>query len=284
MYLFYLDESGEREYASGSRYFVVCTFGVPIEEWKSLNAEVLGLKRTYFNDINVEIKSNWLRNPRERKRRYRDQYGIAESELTEFTAKLYGAALSPPATIIASVIDKDQMRQRYKAPQSPSSIAYRLIIERVELFLRNTVRDYGIMIFDKITNAQFRRKGYENLLSRQHMGYLEKGTDFVQVSQIAEGLLFIPSHENNMLQLTDIFAYNVYRQFKEYGEEWDQERSFSHRYPYFARIEPKLYTDEGGALLWLWAEEVSVRGIMMTGSAYSPIAPDDAGPEAARHR
>lgn len=246
MYLFYLDESGEREYASPSRYFVVCTYGVPIEEWKAVNSEVLGLKRTYFNDIKVEIKSNWLRNPGERQRRYHDRYGIAASELAEFTAKLYDAALSHPATIIASVIDKHQMRQRYKVPQSPSSIAYRLIIERVELFLRNTACDYGVMIFDKITDAQFRRKGYENLLSRQHMGYLEKGTDFVQVSQIAEGLLFIPSHENNILQLADIFAYNVYRQFNEYGDEWDRDRSFSHRYPYFARIEPKLYTDADG--------------------------------------
>jgi len=28
MYLFYLDESGEREYESGGKYFVLCALGV----------------------------------------------------------------------------------------------------------------------------------------------------------------------------------------------------------------------------------------------------------------
>lgn len=49
MYLFYLDESGEREYTSLSQYFVLCALGVPVEQWRALNLDVLNLKRTYFN-------------------------------------------------------------------------------------------------------------------------------------------------------------------------------------------------------------------------------------------
>jgi len=241
MYLFYVDESGEREYESVSQYFALCALGVPVQEWKSLNTDVLALKKTYFNDVEVEVKSNWLRIPKERQKRYLSRYPVSESELQEFTDKLYDALLSHNVVLVASVIDKQQVQQQYVSPQSPSSLAYRLMFERVELFLQKQAQTHGVLVFDKITELEMQKKGYENLLYRQHLRYLEKGTDYVQVSQIVEGLLFIPSHENNLLQLADLCAYNIYRQFVQYGAEWDAQKSFTNRYPYFARIEPKLY-------------------------------------------
>ena len=81
---------------------------------------------------------------------------------------------------------------------------------------------------------------------RQHLQYLEQGTDFREVNQIVEGLLFIPSHENNLLQVPDLCAYNVYRQFREYGEEWHVNNQFEDRYEYFQRIEPYLYRSNQG--------------------------------------
>ncbi len=119
VYLFYLDESGEREYESGSRYFVLCALGVPVSQWRTLNMSLLNLKRTYFGQ-----------------------------------------------------------------------------------------------------------------------------TRFFQVNQIVEGLLFIPSHENSLIQLADICAYNIYRQFHDYGDQWEQ--GFQNKYDYFARVEPKLYSDSKG--------------------------------------
>lgn len=88
MYMFYLDESGEREYTSPSRYFVLCTFGIKVDDWKDMNTNILTLKKTYFNDITVEIKSNWLRIEKERTKRYIQKYSISPEELTEFTNKL----------------------------------------------------------------------------------------------------------------------------------------------------------------------------------------------------
>jgi len=219
MYLFYLDESGEREYESGGKYFVLCALGVPVDQWRALNNDVLTLKNTYFQDPSVEIKSNWLRIPKEREKRYLSRYPISEAELAEFVEKLYDALLSYNVTLIATVIDKEQMQEQYKQPQSPSSLAYRLIFERIELMLEEQADAYGLVIFDKITDLEIKKKGYENLLTRQHLRYLEKGTEFIQINQIIEGLLLIPSHENNMLQLADLCSYNIYRQFVLYGAE-----------------------------------------------------------------
>lgn len=241
MYLFYVDESGEREYTSEGRYFVLTSLGVQARDWKPINNDVLTLKRTYFGSVDMEIKSNWLRIPKERQQRYLLPYRVTEAELKAFTDKLYDVVLAYDVTLIASVIDKRQMRQRYSSPQSPSSLAYRLLFERIDMFLSKQVTDeYGIVIFDKISELEIQKRGYEDLLSRQHLRYLEKGTDFSPINHIVEGLLFIPSFENNLLQLVDLCGYNVYRQFTAHGDEWDQYHKFLNRYPYFELIEAKL--------------------------------------------
>jgi len=247
MHLFYVDESGEREYTSKGRYFVLTALGVQGQHWKALNGAVLTLKQTYFNDFGVEIKSNWLRMPDERQRRYLDRYAIDAVALRAFTDKLYNVLLAYDVVIIAAVIDKQQMQRQYVSPQSPSSLAYRLLFERIEKYLANRPQtDYGIVIFDKITKLEVEKQGYEDLLSRQHQRYLEKGTDFQQIDHIVEGLLFIPSFENNLLQLADLCGYNVYRQFVDHGDEWDRRGVFSGCYPYFERIEPKLHRSPTG--------------------------------------
>ncbi len=244
VYLFYLDESGEREYESGSRYFVLCALGVPITQWRTLNMSLLNLKRTYFGQTSVEIKSSWLRRPQERLKRYLSKYPISEDELNEFAEKLYEILLSYEIVLVASVIDKCQIQEQESNPPSPNALAYRMLFEQIELFLRTQGSAHGLLIFDKITESQFQKKGYENLLAQQHLQYMEQGTEFVQVNQIVEGLLFIPSHENSLIQLADICAYNIYRQFHDYGDQWEQ--GFQNKYDYFARVEPKLYSDSKG--------------------------------------
>lgn len=238
--MFYMDESGEREYTSTSRYFVLCTIGVMVSDWKNINSSILALKKTYFNDVQVEIKSNWLRIPKERDKYYLKPYKISTVELTEFTEKLYDILSSYKIVVIAGVVDKEQMKKQYKTPQSPSSLAYRLVLERIELFLQRRENEYGFLVFDKITELELQKKGYEDLLSKQHARYLEKGTDYMPINHIVEGLLLIPSHENNMLQLVDICAYNVLRQFRDYGDGWNPRTGFSGYYSYFQRIIPLL--------------------------------------------
>ncbi len=241
MYLFYMDESGQREYSGPDRYFVLTALGVQDRNWKALNNDILTLKQTYFRDVKVEIKSSWLRFPHNRMRHYLEPYGITEDDLTEFVEKVYGALLGYDVVLIAAVIDKPQMRSNYVSPQQPSSLAYGLVFERIEKFLAHQSEEtYGSVIFDKITELEMKKRGYEDLLAKQHLRYLEKGTPYISINHIVEGLLFIPSHENNLLQVVDLCSYNIFRQFLDHGDEWDKANAFSHKYSYFERIEPKL--------------------------------------------
>jgi len=250
-YLFYIDESGQREYGPNtSRYFVLCGVGIPIESWQLLNNNLHTLKQSYFGTPSVEIKSVWLRQPRARQKRYLGPYGLSEPQLQECVTRLYGILDHPPVVLFGSVVDKVQMQGTYAQPQSPSSLAYRHIFERFQHFLKSRHEPtYGVVVFDKIHDAVFRSKGYENLLTRQHLRYLQQGTDFVQIDNIVEGLLFIPSSENNFVQLADLCAYNLFRQFREHGKQWDS--PIADRWPlygYFGRIVHHFYTGSDDTL------------------------------------
>ena len=60
---------------------------------------------------------------------------------------------------------------------------------------------------------------------------------------------FDNSFNSNFLQLADIVAYNVWRQFVDYGNEWDSHSPVGeHRklptYPYFEKISNCFYHDD----------------------------------------
>jgi len=249
-YLFYVDESGQREYGQTSRYFALCGLGIPVELWQLLNNNVHTLKLSYCGIPAVEIKSAWLRQPEARKKHYLDPYGITEATLQECVTRLYEVLDHPALVLFASVVDKVQMTDAYIAPQNPSSLAYRHIFERFQHFLESQAdATYGLVIFDKIHDAAFRTKGYENLLARQHLRYLQQGTDFVQIDNVVEGLLFISSAENNFIQLADLCAYDLFRQFRDHGKQWDTPAG--DRWPlyeYFGRIVHRFYTGPGNVL------------------------------------
>lgn len=56
------------------------------------------------------------------------------------------------------------------------------------------------------------------------------------------------SSHSDLVQVADLAAYNVHRQFRDFGEEWelggDQQRLPT--YPYFQRIIGKFRTGDGG--------------------------------------
>lgn len=244
MYLFYLDESGEREYESESQYFVLCALGVPEDTWQELDARINALKRECFGRSEVEIKSSWLRRERERRKRYIEPYRISEDSLRKFTAQLYQTLWEANIVLIACAVDKFALQRESAQLESPLVRAYLTLLEQIQSFLR-AQQDFGIVVFDKINESQFKKYGYEQELAQQHLLWRQRTAQREGTVRVIEGLLFLPSHENNFIQLADLCAYNIYRQFVNHGDEWDT--GFVSRYDYFALIEGKLFCDADGS-------------------------------------
>jgi hypothetical protein len=60
---------------------------------------------------------------------------------------------------------------------------------------------------------------------------------------------FERSNNSNFLQLADTVAYNIWRQFVNFGDWWDAEgEKESKMYPYFQRILPNFYHKDGKIL------------------------------------
>jgi nucleoside-triphosphatase THEP1 len=100
----FVDESGQREYGvAADKYFEVTGTVVRTARRDTYETEFNGLKRAYFGTTDVEIKSNWLRQPRERKKRYCDPYGINEDQMAEFVDATYRWINATDLVFIAGV-------------------------------------------------------------------------------------------------------------------------------------------------------------------------------------
>jgi hypothetical protein len=238
MYFFYLDESGHIDYKSNVRFYVLTALAIKADDWEFVQEQMFDLKRKVFNRRNVahyEIKSNWLRQPKERARI--DYLAKLSPEALTFLGDgLYEVILdqSCPKTIISIVINKDAMLKTYgQAAEHPNLYAYRLLLERISLFL-NDKNENGIVICDRYANQT------DDLLNQNHVHtHHAGGYSWKKLKNIKENLFFVDSKFNNLIQLADICSYNVFRAFR-----FDEPN-----YPYFQKILPLFRKVDGYSLL-----------------------------------
>lgn len=261
LYKIFIDDSGQKEYKNPyskefidepplfpnypdfwrGNYFVLCGVRINQKNIDKVNKEINQLKQDYFGTHIVEVKSDWLRNPHKRKKHYLDPYKISPDKLNEFGEKFIDliATHKEDLKLIGVVFDKrffgDKKRQQPEG--SPLLKTTQLLFERLEYS-----SGYNIVIFDqmesslkltvgqhdKILNVFRKNKGMEKI-------YVDK---YTKISDIE----FMQSDKENFLQVADICAYNIFRQFLLFGRDWagkqkNQEGKCKMSiYPYFDRI------------------------------------------------
>lgn len=101
-FLAYCGESGQRDYGPKTdKFFVVASVLVPATDAPHLEDEIRGLKRTFWGNPDIEIKSNWIRRPTERQKRYTDPHGIDLKEIDQLISALYRWLPRSPLTLLA---------------------------------------------------------------------------------------------------------------------------------------------------------------------------------------
>lgn len=224
----FIDESGTKEYADEtcgygegrSRYFVFGGVLLSNPAASKLTASIIEAKKEFFNTEDVEIKSTWLRNPGKRRNQYLDKFGIEETRLTEFTNRYYEILNQSEMVLIASVVDKLQVQEQYKYPHYVPSIAYEIILQR----LAHSVPGTATVIIDDMTGSTPKMTQYKENLKRQHRSLRQNGSRLLsgfRFNCLLPEVRFTDSAKHHLVQVADIAAYNVYRQFRDYGEEWE---------------------------------------------------------------
>lgn len=257
-YLLYIDDSGTKEYAENpadygkgkSRYFVFGAVLLSANDAALLSSQIIQLKLRIFGTDAVEIKSNWLRQPKEARVRYLDEFQVTEDELAQFVAAYYDMIRSTNLTLFATVVDKVHMQERYPQPWYAPAVAYETLLQRVEMCLHG--RGSVSVSVDDMTGATPKGNQYKRNLDRQHEALKKTGStlqrDF-RFDSVKGRLRFINSAHSHLVQVADVVAYNVYRQFTEHGAEWEDSTLKSlPTYDYFSRLVPKFCCDGAGRI------------------------------------
>ncbi len=261
LYKVFIDESGKKEYITPysrdfidnppvfekyedfwrDNYFVLCGVRVKQSDLKEINTKINQLKKRYFGTHKVEIKSDWLRNPQQRKKRYLDQFTITHDQLNEFGNKFVDliAHYKDVLKIISVVFDKRYYgdAKRQKAEGAPLLKTTQILFERLQY-----AGNYHIVVFDQMESSLRLTAGHHHKI----LNILQDNTGmekiYVDQYDTISDIKFMESCNENFLQVADVCAYNIFRQFVEYGREWsgsttEQSGKFTmNGYDYFTKI------------------------------------------------
>ena len=266
----YIDDSGTKEYADSkdkygrsgnSRYFVFGGVLISTQESGNLTSKIVAKKLEYFGTESVEVKSNWLRREREREKRYLKPYELSESNLNEFIDHFYQAVLETDLMLVAAVVDKVHMQEKYPDPWYPPAVAYDALLQRVENELHHT--GTASINIDDMTGATPKGNQYKANLSKQHEKLKQYGSSLrsgFKYTCIDGRLKFVNSAHSHLIQVADVAAYNVYRQFTDHGDKWETKGLKTlPSYDHFKRITPKFRQDTSGRIQGYGVVKVPVK-------------------------
>lgn len=267
----YIDDSGTKEYAEdavgytagNTRYFVFGGLLIGRGEARNLAAEIKELKRGTFGSADVEIKSTWLRNPTQKRRRYLEPYALGEDDLAKFVDSWYSVVLDTEFQLVAGVVDKLQMQEDYGNPWYPPAIAYDMVLQRAQNELGGSSCTFSVTI-DDMSGATPKHNQYRDNLRRQHKLLRGSGSKLragLAFTTLVGEVRFMNSAHSELIQVADIAAYNVFRQFQDYGDEWEQVGLKKlPTYEYFAKCLKRFRHDGRGRIQGFGVAKMPRRG------------------------
>lgn len=248
MYFFYIDETGNPDprikisrkdgtTIDGDPIFVLTAVSLHEQQWhgfaKTIDRYKLRLAQkirerngTRLELADCEIKSNWLRQPKERKK-HSFLKDLKEQEVRELVGIFYQQLAYHDMRIFSVVIDKTCLHHHFDQEKLQRK-AWELLLEQIEQFMRARHPEHQALMINDDVNTQANRR-----LAMKHSYMLHKGTRRnLWLRHICEMPMFVRSELSNGIQLADLCSYNIYRAFKYRNLE----------YQYFKEILPFIWS------------------------------------------
>ena len=231
-------------------YFVLGGFHIDTTAMAELDKRINDKKEEIFGTKYVEIHSTALRSPKNREKEYIDKFGVSEDALRSFVEDFWYPLFDEgKMQLIAIVVDK-----RYYKKLRPTRGALEIAVET--LFDRNDLHPDRecTVIFDQMEDEIRSRRRDQGKVFRIADTKIDLGDGKFANKYHHVSLSFEKSEKSNFLQLADMVAYNVWRQFVDFGDEWDKHcysQPEKHRklktYGYFERISNQfLHSNDDG--------------------------------------
>lgn len=255
MYFFYFDESGSRDPRASTalpdgthqpkdHIYVLTAIGLFEYRWRHLDREIANLKleladhlyrtrRLKFDLADCEVKSNWIRNPKERREKSPFLDALSDADRERLVACYFHQISAQKMTLFAVVIDKRKLHG-FIDPELLHKKAYELLLERIEHFMAEFHSKHQAVIVMDDTDRALNRA-----ISMKHAFFQREGNQHVLFNHIVEYPFFTDSKLSNGVQLADLCAYNIYRAFK----------TQDFKYVYFRELLPHFYRRENAGQL-----------------------------------
>lgn len=224
-------------------YFVLAGIHTNSQTIKTLNPLINEIKEKYFGTKNVEIHSVDLRNPHSRRKKYLEPYNITPEKLKEFIDEFWYPLFSRfNLQLVAIVVDKRYFENE-KRTEIPLEIAVKALFDQTETHPHKECR----IIFDQMDSQLKSSKREQGKILRIANTQIKLEDGRYEKKFHHTAIKFDKSCNSNFLQLADMVAYNTWRQFVDYGHEWDNhstvenEHKFLPMYEYFERIATSFY-------------------------------------------
>jgi hypothetical protein len=202
MYLLYADESGTT-HDQNQQYFVLAGFRIFERQgyWISDQLDKIAARFDPADPLSVELHGSPMLSGRGKWRSYSksDREKAIEDILQVFLQS------HPSNRLFASVIKKTLV-----SPKDPVEVAFEQLASRFDRYLirlhkhDNTQR--GIIIFDKST--------YETTIQSLATDFRTIGYSWGVIRNFSEVPLFLDSKASRLIQLADIIAYAIFRNFE----------------------------------------------------------------------
>ena len=250
MYFFYIDESGSRDPSTGTpekpkdHLYVLLAVGLFERQWRPFDQTIASVKLEFASRMHrkgmdcidladCEVKSNWLRNAKEREERSPFLHALTESDRERLVAVYFDQLAPRNAIVMAAVIDKRHLHDQL-THETLHKKAYEFLLERIENFMREHHPKHQALVVMADTSRQLNRA-----VAMKHAYFQRAGNQNLTFPHIVEYPFFSASELSAGVQLADLLAYNVYRAFR--TEDLD--------YPYFDMLIPHFYTRKSGQVL-----------------------------------
>ncbi len=260
----FIDDSGSKEYKSPysrefiksppayrkyidfwrANYFVLCAVKIHNSNLDRINSRINMIKEKFFGTKDVELKSERLRYPDSQKKHYLDKFSISKDNLKNMTDELYDYISSEweKIRVLSVVFDKRYYGEdkRKEAEGNPLIKCAQVILERLQYS-----GDMHKVFFDQFESHLKVAKGAHKKILGIKTGDIKMERDFVKDFSCIHSIDFKESKRENFIQIADLCAYNVYRQFTEFGRVWQgEEHGEMKLYDYFARIKNNFICDK----------------------------------------
>ena len=224
-------------------YFSLTGIHICNEKMSEINPLINKKKIEYFGTKYVEIKSEWFRNPHQRRKNYTTQFNITEESLTEFMEEFWYPLFQEnknSVKIQAFVLDK-----RYfagKRIHTPIEILTQTLFDRVERYPAENCT----IVFDQMEKAIKSEKGAQGKILKVSKKEVNIGSFYSQYTHA--DVRFEKSVNSNFLQMADTASYNVWRQFVDFGDSWDDPKETLKMYHYFEKISDNFFHSPTGQI------------------------------------